>query len=165
MADSSGGSPGSGPGGVDRLGEPGPGVPTQDQRPTNETEGGDNIVADVHIPGPHSSEDKDGSGEPAPPGPEPTKGSRDASSLGDVVEGDAPPATGAVSGSGGSGYRALHEHDNPETLLEEAENVRAESFPGGVPADSDLGSGRRKGQGVPPGSVDKGEDTPQTPAT
>jgi hypothetical protein len=54
------------------------------------------------------------------------------------------------------------EQDAPE---EKIDNARAESFPGGVPEDADKGTGRAKGTGLPPGSVGKGRDTPQTPAT
>ena len=52
--------------------------------------------------------------------------------------------------------------DNPQ---EKAEKIRDESFPAGVPEDAEKGTGRAKGTGLPPGSVGKGEDTPQTPAT
>lgn len=34
-----------------------------------------------------------------------------------------------------------------------------------VSKDANIGTGRRKGQGLPPGSVGKGHDAPQTPAT
>jgi len=54
------------------------------------------------------------------------------------------------------------EQDTPQEKIEKA---RAESFPGGVPEDADVGTGRAKGTGLPPGSVGKGHDTPQTPAT
>lgn len=54
------------------------------------------------------------------------------------------------------------EEDTPQQKIEKA---RAESFPGGVPEDADVGTGRAKGTGLPPGSVGKGHDTPQTPAT
>jgi len=54
------------------------------------------------------------------------------------------------------------EQDTPQEKIEKA---RDESFPGGVPEDADVGSGRAKGTGLPPGSVGKGHDTPQTPAT
>ncbi len=57
------------------------------------------------------------------------------------------------------------EEQKEEAPQEKAEKVRAESFPAGVPEDADKGSGRAKGTGLPPGSVGKGEDTPQTPAT
>lgn len=50
-------------------------------------------------------------------------------------------------------------------LNEKARAVRDESFPQGVPEDADVGTGRQKGVGLPPGSVGKGQDTPQTPAT
>lgn len=48
---------------------------------------------------------------------------------------------------------------------EKVEEARGGSFPAGVPEDADVGTGREKGKGVPPGSVGKGQDTPQTPAT
>lgn len=54
------------------------------------------------------------------------------------------------------------EKENPQEKIEQA---RAGSFPAGVPEDADVGSGREKGKGLPPGSVGKDEDTPQTPAT
>jgi hypothetical protein len=54
------------------------------------------------------------------------------------------------------------EQDTPQEKIEKA---RAESFPGGVPEDAEVGTGRAKGTGLPPGSVGKGHDTPQTPAT
>lgn len=59
---------------------------------------------------------------------------------------------------------AVEERDekNPQ---EKIENARAESVPGSIPEDADLGTGREKGTGLPPGSAGKGEDTPQTPAT
>lgn len=52
-----------------------------------------------------------------------------------------------------------------ETPREQAEQLRDESFPAGVPEDADVGTGRSKGTGMPPGSVGKDQDTPQTPAT
>jgi hypothetical protein len=52
-----------------------------------------------------------------------------------------------------------------ETPQKKIEKARAESFPEGVPEDADLGTGREKGTGLPPGSVGKGQETPQTPAT
>ncbi len=54
------------------------------------------------------------------------------------------------------------DEDTPQEKIEEA---RAGSFPAGVPEDADVGTGRTKGTGLPPGSVGKGHDTPQTPAT
>jgi hypothetical protein len=57
------------------------------------------------------------------------------------------------------------EEQKEETPQEKVEKARDESFPAGVPEDADVGSGREKGTGLPPGSVGKGEDTPQTPAT
>jgi hypothetical protein len=54
------------------------------------------------------------------------------------------------------------EEDTPQEKIEKA---RAGSFPAGVPDDADVGTGRAKGTGLPPGSVGEGEDTPQTPAT
>lgn len=73
----------------ERLGEPGqPGVPTGDQYPTNEGEDGmdDTIVADVEIPGAYPSERGDPTGEPLSSGPEPTKETRSAGSLGSLTE-------------------------------------------------------------------------------
>jgi hypothetical protein len=52
-----------------------------------------------------------------------------------------------------------------ETPQEKVDKARAESFPAGVPEDADVGTGREKGTGLPPGSVGKGQQTPQTPAT
>jgi hypothetical protein len=52
-----------------------------------------------------------------------------------------------------------------ETPQEKIEKARAESLPGGIPEEADLGTGREKGTGLPPGSVGKGQQTPQTPAT
>jgi hypothetical protein len=60
---------------------------------------------------------------------------------------------------------AEHEEETPQEKLEKAKKVRAESFPAGVPEDADVETGRQKGVGLPPGSVGKGQDTPQTPAT
>jgi hypothetical protein len=60
---------------------------------------------------------------------------------------------------------AEHEEETPQEKLEKAKEVRAESFPAGVPEDADVETGRQKGVGLPPGSVGKGQDTPQTPAT
>jgi hypothetical protein len=51
------------------------------------------------------------------------------------------------------------------TPQEKIEKARAESFPGGVPEDADMGTGRAKGTGLPPGSVGKDQQTPQTPPT
>lgn len=76
---------------AERLGEPGqPGVPTGDQYPTNEGEGGmdDAIVADVDIPGAYPSDRGDPTGEPLSSEPEPTKETRNAGSLGDLTEAD-----------------------------------------------------------------------------
>ncbi len=58
----------------------------------------------------------------------------------------------------------MEEHDK-DTPQEKIEKARAGSFPAGVPEDADVGTGRSKGTGLPPGSVGKGEETPQTPAT
>ena len=58
----------------------------------------------------------------------------------------------------------MEDHDN-DTPQEKIENARAGSFPAGVPEDADVGTGRSKGTGLPPGSIGKGGDTPQTPAT
>jgi hypothetical protein len=52
------------------------------------------------------------------------------------------------------------EEDTPQEKIEKA---RAGSFPAGVPEDADVGTGGAKGTGLPPGSVGKGQDTPQTP--
>lgn len=52
-----------------------------------------------------------------------------------------------------------------ETPQEKIEKARGESFPAGAPEDADLGTGREKGTGLPPGSVGEGQQTPQTPAT
>jgi len=59
-----------------------------DQYPTNEKEGGMNeaIVADVDIPGPYPAGRGDPTGKPFSPGPEPTKSTRDAGSLGDLTK-------------------------------------------------------------------------------
>lgn len=59
----------------------------------------------------------------------------------------------------------MEEHEEEETPQEKIEKARGESMPGGVPEDADVGTGRQKGVGLPPGSVGKGHDTPQTPAT
>jgi hypothetical protein len=59
---------------------------------------------------------------------------------------------------------AVEERDE-KTAQEKVDNARAESAPGGIPEDADVGTGREKGTGLPPGSVGKGEDTQQTPAT
>jgi len=59
----------------------------------------------------------------------------------------------------------VEEHDEEMTPQEKIEKARGESFPAGVPEDADVGTGRQKGTGLPPGSVGKGQDTPQTPAT
>lgn len=58
----------------------------------------------------------------------------------------------------------MEEREN-DTAQEKAEKLRDESFPAGVPEDGDVGTGRAKGTGLPPGSVGKDQDTPQTPAT
>ena len=122
------------------------GVPMGDQHPTNEGEGDDKdeIVADVNIPGPYPTGRGDPTGEPMSSEPEPTKETRDAGSLGDLVEGSGFP-TGAAEAAGAGGAGAGGEPEPAE--------------------DADVGTGRRKGQGLPPGSVGKGQDTPQTPAT
>lgn len=57
------------------------------------------------------------------------------------------------------------EERKEKTPQEKIDDARAESFPAGVPEDADVGTGRQKGVGLPPGSVGKGHDTPQTPAT
>lgn len=56
------------------------------------------------------------------------------------------------------------EERDEKTAQEKIDNARAESA-GALPEDADVGTGRSKGTGLPPGSVGKGEDTPQTPAT
>lgn len=56
----------------------------------------------------------------------------------------------------------MEEHDE-ETPQEKIDKARAESVPGSIPEDADVGTGRQKGVGLPPGSVGKGHDTPQTP--
>ncbi|HEY2762532.1 MAG TPA: hypothetical protein VGJ13_00725, partial [Pseudonocardiaceae bacterium] len=146
----------------EKLGEPGqPGVPMGDQHPTNERDDKEEIVADVHIPGPYPSAEGDPTGEPLSSEPEPTKETRDAGSLGDLVHGSDTPATAGMTGSPSG---PIYEHD-PESPEGKIERARAESFPGGVPEDADRGTGRNKGQGLPPGSVGRGHDTPQTPAT
>ena len=60
---------------------------------------------------------------------------------------------------------AVDEHDEEMTPQEKIEKARGGAFPAGVPEDADVGTGREKGTGLPPGSVGKGQDTPQTPAT
>jgi hypothetical protein len=50
-----------------------------------------------------------------------------------------------------------------ETPQEKIDKARGEEYP--VPEEADLGTGRAKGTGLPPGSVGKGHQTPQTPAT
>lgn len=52
-----------------------------------------------------------------------------------------------------------------ETPQEKIEKARAGSYPAGVPEDADVGTGRAKGTGLPPGSVGKDQQTPQTPPT
>lgn len=59
----------------------------------------------------------------------------------------------------------MEERDEELNPQEKIEKARGESFPAGVPEDADKGTGRQKGTGLPPGSVGKGQDTPQTPAT
>jgi hypothetical protein len=54
------------------------------------------------------------------------------------------------------------DQENPQEKIEKA---RAGSMPAGEPEDADVGTGREKGTGLPPGSVGKGQETPQTPAT
>jgi hypothetical protein len=58
-------------------------MPDDATRPTNEKE---DVVADVHIPGPYPTGRGDPTGEPLTAGPEPTKASRDTASLGDLTE-------------------------------------------------------------------------------
>jgi hypothetical protein len=59
----------------------------------------------------------------------------------------------------------VEEREEEMTPEEKIEKARAGSFPAGVPEDAEVGAGREKGTGLPPGSVGQGEDTPQTPAT
>ena len=59
---------------------------------------------------------------------------------------------------------AMDERDK-ETAQEKVEEARGGSFPAGVPEDADVGTGREKGKGLPPGSIGMDQDTPQTPAT
>ncbi len=56
----------------------------------------------------------------------------------------------------------VDKHDK-ETPQEKIEKARGGEFPAGVPEDVDPGTGRVKGTGLPPGSVGKGQQTPQTP--
>jgi hypothetical protein len=89
----------------DALGESGqPGVPTGDQYPTNEAKGdmNDAIVADVHIPGPYPSDQGDPTGEPLSSGPEPTKATRSAGSLGNLTEDTSTSTTREDTGGLGS---------------------------------------------------------------
>jgi hypothetical protein len=58
----------------------------------------------------------------------------------------------------------MEEHDE-KAAQEKIDNARAETVPESIPEGADVGTGRAKGSGLPPGSVGKGEDTPQTPAT
>ena len=57
------------------------------------------------------------------------------------------------------------EERDEDTPQETVEKARGGAYPAGVPEDAEVGTGRAKGTGLPPGSVGKGEDTPQTPAT
>ena len=58
------------------------------------------------------------------------------------------------------------EERDEKAAQEKVDNARAESIPGDIlEEDAEVGTGRAKGTGLPPGSVGKGEDTPQTPAT
>lgn len=59
----------------------------------------------------------------------------------------------------------MEERDEELTPQEKIEKARGGAFPAGVPEDADVGTGRQKGTGLPPGSAGKGQDTPQTPAT
>jgi hypothetical protein len=58
----------------------------------------------------------------------------------------------------------MEERDHEDTQ-ETIENARGGSMPAGPPEDAEVGTGRAKGTGLPPGSVGKGQETPQTPAT
>lgn len=145
------------------LGEPGqPGVPTEDQYPTNERDEKKDIAADVDIPGPYPSGHGDPTGEPLSSEPELTKETRGVGSLGDLVQG---PGTSPLGETGSVDSRVSDPAYEPKTPQEKIDKARAESLPGGVPEDADVGTGRKKGQGLPPGSVGRGHDTPQTPAT
>jgi len=55
-----------------------------------------------------------------------------------------------------------HDKENPQEKIEKA---RGGSMPLGEPEDADVGTGREKGTGLPPGSVGRDQDTPQTPPT
>jgi hypothetical protein len=63
--------------------------------------------------------------------------------------------------------------EREKTPQEKIDEATAEMFPHGDPAQkeqgpqqgADTGAGLKKGQGPPPGSVGKGEDTVQTPPT
>jgi len=65
------------------------------------------------------------------------------------------------------------EERDQESPQEKIDQATAESAPYGNPdlrdegpkREADTGEGLRKGQGPPPGSVGKGEDTPQTPTS
>ena len=59
-------------------------MPDKAEQPTNDTN--DAIGPDVDIPGPYPTGRGDPTGEPLSPGPEPTKETRDAGSLGDLTE-------------------------------------------------------------------------------
>lgn len=140
------------------------GVPAGDQRPTNERDGARNISADVHVPGPYPSDRDHTTGAPGASEPEPGKEDRDTGSLGDLVEGIGAPPVEAEAGQAGGGT-ARQDNRIPETPREEAQQLRDESAPGGAPEGADVETGRRKGQGLPPSSVGRSDDTPQTPAT
>ncbi len=58
------------------------------------------------------------------------------------------------------------EERDEKAAQEKVDNARAESAPGDIlEKDEEVGTGRAKGTGLPPASVGKGDDTPQTPAT
>ena len=59
----------------------------------------------------------------------------------------------------------MEQDRDEDTPQEKIEQAQAGSFPAGVPEDADVGTGRAKGTGLPPGSVGRDEDTPQTPVT
>lgn len=59
----------------------------------------------------------------------------------------------------------MEQERDDHTPQEKIEQAQGGSFPAGVPEDADVGTGRSKGTGLPPGSVGKDQDTPQTPAT
>jgi hypothetical protein len=77
----------------------------------------------------------------------------------------------AVDETGGAEEELGMEERDPNAPQEKIDQATADSNPSGFPdlADegpqkgADVGPGQKKGQGPPPGSVGKDEDTPQTP--